>query len=117
MWGVVLVLLSSNPPEYIACSRCDVIERNTVVGPAGVELEQWIYWEWSWRWYRVVDWQYAQPGQDVVRTTTGWQLTYHDRGDLRRIEAPLYRRTVTPHDPEVADRSNWHLDLRRGIFP
>lgn len=59
----------------------------------------------------------AEYGGDYPsrRGNGDWVLILHDRGELRRVVAPVYRQSWLQQDIEVLDRRRLPEDKRRGL--
>ena len=119
---ILLIALSMPPLDGATEDQVDELELNHYYdGDGKLILQQWILWEWVEDKRRVVAWRLVndtKPYSLSRRFGGGWQMTFDDLGrGLRRVRAKCYCETWTQHDPEVADRSAWPSDRRRGLTP
>jgi len=111
---IAAALIGIMPANDAKESRVDLIELNSTYDEHGrLVFDQWIFWDFNHiesRW-QVVDWRLVKPHYYRI----AHQVIMLDGMVLRRIRAPLFRRTWTQFDPEMLDRSTLGKEYRRGL--
>lgn len=111
--------VSPFPVDHVV--HCDVIELNHFYQPSSgdIILVQWLFWDINKRSNakQNVAWRIHKDGRHVLRKIPGgWELSTRDSdGKHFYVQAPDYRESWTPHDPEVNNRKIWPREYRREL--
>lgn len=89
---------------------------------ARLVFRQLIFWDWNAEDSRfdVVAWRLLKGQTEPRQTMRGVDWEWRDfkrPGHLRRVVAPIFLRTWTQYDPEVANRDELPEAERRGLRP
>lgn len=91
------------------------IEINTVYGEKEPRFTQVILWQTYGRAVHVARWYMVEKLVDLYRVEGLFPyvaLLARDDGDIWRVRAKYFKRTVTDYDPEEEDRARWPIDRR-----
>ncbi|MCP4712915.1 MAG: hypothetical protein GY869_30170, partial [Planctomycetes bacterium] len=93
-------------------TSCDIIELNKIYDQQTKEIRlmQWIFWDMVDGIEVTVAWRMAYEPLALPAEHSGWYWM-----DLYRVRSRSWRMSTTTHDPEIANRSIWPADQRRGI--
>lgn len=103
---ILALIVASLWQPLIEDERADIVEVNRTIHDDGAELAQVIWWRLDGPRLEVLDWRMLDDCGEPFRVRGGWRCEWREGGRIVRVTAPVLRRTITPTDPEVDERSH-----------
>ena len=101
----------------------DVCELNHKIDSDGQpQFDQVILWRWVPQWPKSATHHVSEYFMIDSDVRVDWKLgkrrvTWRDKsGQCYEVNCTTFRETTTRHDPEVADREPWPVEIRRPYF-
>lgn len=121
MLGVLVSVVTLNPPENVVADRVDLIEINHFYDEHGrLVFDQIIFYDWSPAdsHYHVRAWRLLKsPAQLPARDWSqgDFSTVWHDGDVLRKVRSEAIRESWTQYDPELIEREFLPKDQRREL--
>lgn len=121
MHALLSLLLCILPSDQVIVDHVDIIEINHKYDDSGhYTFSQVIFWDWAEydSDYVVVSWRLVkneETASTVMRDGESYSIAWSDRGVIRKVSAKIFRVTRTTYDPELVDREELDVRLRREL--